>query len=302
MTNTKNKNAKSTVVTKANKNSGGEDYVTLSIPGVSLGTSIIISTLIFTVGIGLAIFFGLRSRPVIQGSTTTPTPTPFTYAAADYSEAKVTIDDDPSVGSKDAKVIIVEFSDFICPYCKKFVTETYPQIKKDYIDTGKARLIFMDYPLSGHNPPALNLAQYGYCVYSKYGSEMFFKYHDEVFNNQNSLYEATQNSETGGYTLKFNKSNVEAILKSIKVNISDINSCLATEEAKNEPLVDQKEIGVLGADLLKRGLLQEGQTGLGTPTFLIGTIDSEGKVSGRVIEGAQPYSGFKNVIEEQLNK
>jgi len=52
-------------------------------------------------------------------------------------------DTDAVLGSKDAKVTIIEWSDYECPYCKKYYTQTYSQIKKKYVDTGKVKIIFM---------------------------------------------------------------------------------------------------------------------------------------------------------------
>src|SRR3989338_6612792 len=59
-------------------------------------------------------------------------------------------DDDPVKGSADAKITIVEFSDFQCPFCARFYTETLPMIEKNYIDTGKVKLVYRDFPLSFH--------------------------------------------------------------------------------------------------------------------------------------------------------
>src|SRR3989344_1051945 len=66
------------------------------------------------------------------------------------SEVKVDISGSPAIGDKSAPVTIVEFSDYQCPFCRKFWTETYPSIKSEYIDTGKVKLVFKDFPLSIH--------------------------------------------------------------------------------------------------------------------------------------------------------
>ncbi|MEK9208455.1 MAG: thioredoxin domain-containing protein, partial [Patescibacteria group bacterium] len=58
--------------------------------------------------------------------------------------------DDPMVGNSKAKVTIVEFGDFQCPYCRRFWKDTYGQLKKTYIDTGKVRFITRAFPLSFH--------------------------------------------------------------------------------------------------------------------------------------------------------
>ena len=59
-------------------------------------------------------------------------------------------DDDAFIGDEDAPVTIVEFSDYQCPYCYKFYTGAYPELKKNYFDTGKVKIVFRDLPLSLH--------------------------------------------------------------------------------------------------------------------------------------------------------
>ena len=70
---------------------------------------------------------------------------------------EVSEDDDEVLGDSNAKVTVIEFSDYQCPFCKKFYEETLPQLKKDYINTGKVKLIYRDYPLSSIHPKAQSL-------------------------------------------------------------------------------------------------------------------------------------------------
>src|SRR5688572_17455870 len=58
----------------------------------------------------------------------------------------------PILGRADAPVTIVEFSDYQCPFCQRFVTTTFPVLKKEYVDTGKVRYVFRDYPLDQLHP------------------------------------------------------------------------------------------------------------------------------------------------------
>lgn len=64
------------------------------------------------------------------------------------------IDDDPLLGPADAKVTIIEFGDYQCPSCRAFWRETLPRIKKDYVDTGKVRIVFRDFPVLEIHPEA----------------------------------------------------------------------------------------------------------------------------------------------------
>lgn len=91
--------------------------------------------------------------------------------------------DDAAQGSSNAPILMIEFSDFQCPFCKRFVDETYPQIKKNYIDTGKVRFIFRHVPLDFHE----FAAQAALAAECADDQEKFWEYHDVLFKNQNAL-------------------------------------------------------------------------------------------------------------------
>ena len=86
----------------------------------------------------------------------------------------------PVLGNKNAKVTIIEFSDFECPFCRRFFAETYPKIKKEYIDTGKVALYYRHFPLPFH-PLAQPFAQATECA-NEQGK--FWQLHDKVFTSQ----------------------------------------------------------------------------------------------------------------------
>jgi protein-disulfide isomerase len=90
----------------------------------------------------------------------------------------------PAEGSINATTTIIEFSDFQCPFCGQFFSETYPQLKKDYIDTGIAKLVFVNFPLSNIHQYAEKAAEAGMCAYDQ---GRFWEMHDKMFSNQNTL-------------------------------------------------------------------------------------------------------------------
>ena len=94
----------------------------------------------------------------------------------------VSVDDDPSWGPADAPVTIVEFSDFQCPYCARFVTQTLPQIKQTY--EGKVRFVFRDFPLSQIHENAEKASEAAECA-NEQGK--FWEYHDKLFSSQSAL-------------------------------------------------------------------------------------------------------------------
>jgi protein-disulfide isomerase len=108
-----------------------------------------------------------------QNTDAIPTPTP--VIRTDISAGRL-----PILGNKNAKVTIVEYSDFQCPYCEQFFTSTLGQIKKDYIDTGKVKLAFRQYPLPFH-PNAEKAAEATECAHEQ---GKFWAYHDILFQNQ----------------------------------------------------------------------------------------------------------------------
>jgi protein-disulfide isomerase len=87
----------------------------------------------------------------------------------------------PGIGNADAPVTIVEFGDFKCPSCQYFSQIIYPQLKKDYIDTGKVRLYFVNYPFIG--PDSTTAAQAAEAVFHQ-KPDAFWGYYDDVYKKQ----------------------------------------------------------------------------------------------------------------------
>jgi protein-disulfide isomerase len=92
------------------------------------------------------------------------------------------------IGNRDAEVMIIEFSDFQCPFCRSFYTNTLPQIESEYLDSGKAVLVYKEYPLTSIHPGAVD-----YGLAAKCGQEKgkWREMHDKIFDEQNKLGPAT---------------------------------------------------------------------------------------------------------------
>ncbi len=145
-------------------------------------------------------------------------------------------DDDPSIGNKDAPVTILEFSDFECPFCARFVDDTFPEIKREYIDTGKVLFVFKDFPLINIHKDAFNAALAADCA-NEQGK--FWEMHDLLFDNQRNL----------------EKKDLKSYASKLKLDIAKFNSCLDSESYKDEISQDSAEATGLGIT--------------GTPTFII---------------------------------
>ncbi|MBS3128381.1 DsbA family protein [Candidatus Woesearchaeota archaeon] len=108
---------------------------------------------------------------------------PSAVVGASYVLNPPTADDDAFKGNANAPVTIIEFSDFQCPFCKRFYEDTLPQLLKEYVDTGKAKFVYRDYPLDFH-PQAQKAAEAAECA----GDQgKFWEMHDKLFENQQSL-------------------------------------------------------------------------------------------------------------------
>ncbi|MEM2963695.1 MAG: thioredoxin domain-containing protein [Candidatus Anstonellales archaeon] len=169
-----------------------------------------------------------------------------------------------TLGSKDAKVIMFEFSDYQCPFCRRHFNFVYPDIKKNYIDTGKVLLAFFDYPLSFH-PAAFPSAKAARCA-GEQGK--YWEAHDAIFTGQG----------TGGSTVQYSEEQLkEWISKLPGLNVSAFNSCFSSN--KYDSYINEN--AALGQSL---GIF-------GTPGFII---------NGKIISGAYPYETFDSAIKESL--
>ena len=134
-----------------------------------------------------------------------PQAAPSAPSAAPQPAAKVEVseDDDPVKGVKNAPVTIIEFSDFQCPYCGRFFSETLPSIEQKYIQSGKVKMVYRDFPLSFH-PEAQPAAEAAECAKEQ---GKFWEFHDKIFENQQGMSAAAYKqwaSEVGLNTAQFN--------------------------------------------------------------------------------------------------
>lgn len=169
------------------------------------------------------------------------------------------IDDDAMIGDPNAPVTIVEFSDYECPFCTKFYTESLPKIKSEYIDKGLVNLIYRDNPLSFH-PNAYPAALAAECVRDQLGDQGYFDMHDKLFDG-NSLSAST----------------LEAYAGELGADLTEYTACMDEDRFEDEIRADINAAHSVNLT--------------GTPSFI---------VNGVVIEGAQPYEVFEQVIETEL--
>ena len=170
-------------------------------------------------------------------------------------------------GSDSAKINLVEFGDYQCPFCKRFFDQTEPTILKDYVNTGKTRFYFLDVSILGDD--SLTLSQASWCA-DEQGK--YYEYHDYVYSNQGQ--------ERSGWG---RPDNVKDLAKGITgLDIEKFSACLDSKKYESR------------SQQLTKLASQNGLTG--TPTMFVGNSE----IGYTKITGAQPYSSFKYVIDTYL--
>ncbi len=218
---------------------------------------------------GLSVNKGETAAAPSAQAPTTPDQQP---PAAPTGPVAVSLDDDPMIGDKNAPVTIVEFSDYECPFCKRHYDQTYIPLKKDYIDTGKVKLVYRDLPLSFHDPMATTEAIAASCAREQGGDSAYFKFHDTMFTKTTSNGSGLTKDQLYGFA-------AEQGLDSAK-----FKSCLDSEKYKDEVAKDLADATKYGAS--------------GTPSFFVGK--SAENFQGKIIVGAQPYTTFQAEIDALL--
>ena len=171
-------------------------------------------------------------------------------------------DSEMVVGAADAPVTIIEYSSLTCPHCATFHGETLPLIKANYIDAGKARLVFRDFPFDRQALLAAALAR---CA----GEARFFGFVDVLFRTQKTWARAADPEAALGRIAR---------LGGLKED--EITACLA----------DQTLLDSIMQSRLKGSQEFEIKS---TPTFII---------NGEKVVGAQPYEQFEEIIERLLSQ
>jgi protein-disulfide isomerase len=168
-----------------------------------------------------------------------------------------------------AKLVIIEFTDYQCPYCGRYVRETFPRISEQYIEKGLVRYAIIDLPLPTHKMAA-KAAEAPYCA----GDQgKYWEMHKLIMSNQESI------SDLSSYAI------------TLILDIAKYENCLESNMYKDQ--ID-KQMNTA----LKYGLS-------GVPTFVIATIDSNNATKARgvsMISGARPFSDYQKEIDQALSE
>jgi len=174
----------------------------------------------------------------------------------------------PVLGSKTATVTIIEVGDYQCHMCKIWFEETRPQIIENYINTGKANLVFVDMPFLGSD--SIPASEATYCADDQ---GKYWEYHSMLFQYQQEIDDGWANANR-----------LQAIAFNLDLDIEQFDKCMTTDDHYARVNYN-KQVAVteFGAN--------------STPTFMIvNTLSGE---SQRVV-GAHPYSTFENLIDSLI--
>ena len=211
------------------------------------------------IGVIVAIVIGISATISTNNITSDDTQT--TSLSIDTTKGS------PVLGLESAPVTIVEFGDYQCPFCQKWNQNTKPLVEKNYIDTGKVKLIYVDFPIIG--PDSIKAHAGSYCVDEQ---GLYWQYHDYLYVNQRH--------ENSGWASSNNLKNL--VLGINGLDVDSFSKCL--DSGKYEDRVkENKNIAI------KSGAKS-------TPSFMV--ISPDGNEV--PISGAQPYSVFKQTIDNMI--
>jgi protein-disulfide isomerase len=174
-------------------------------------------------------------------------------------------------GSESARVTIVEFSDYQCPFCARHAKETLPRLEQEFIKTGLVKYVYRNFPLDELHPTARAIAIGAECAGDQ---QKYWDMHDFLFANQTDL----------------GAERIESHAELLGLEMESFRSCVIGEAAQHGIQRDVEEAKNLGLN--------------GTPSFFFGlTEENENNIEARYLfRGALPFSEFKTVIERLLKE
>jgi protein-disulfide isomerase len=182
--------------------------------------------------------------------------------------ASMGVDGEPYKGEPTARLAIIEYADFQCPFCRRFEHDIYPQIRDTYVNTGKLKYFHRDMPLPFHQG-AMPAARAVHCA-AEQGK--FWELHDSLLGDAASLSAADIDERAG----------------KLGMNVGQLDKCISSDRF---------------ADIIQRSVTEANEMQVsGTPTFIIGTLDAQGKLMSvkKTVVGASPFEAFKAALDPLL--
>jgi len=203
-------------------------------------------------------------RLLEQGAPATPP------SAQQFKPADVKIGASAVLGDADATVTLIEYSDYQCPFCKRHATTVFPQLVKEYVDSGKLKIVMRENPIQSIHSLAMGASLAALCAAEQ---DKYWDMHDLMFTDDEQL----------------EINNLKTHAKSLDMNVSTFNKCLDSKKYARQIRSDLAEASRLGVS--------------GTPNFLMGLTDPDDSNKTRVtqhIRGAKDLASFQAAIDGLL--
>ena len=197
-----------------------------------------------------------------------PTPTVQQIGPAKITMNTFLANGSPILGNSNAPITLIEFGDYQCHFCNVFFHSTENEILRNYVDTGKVKMIFKDYNIIG--PDSVNASHGAHCANDQ---ELFWEYHDILYSNWTG--------ENNGWA---SSENLERFAQEIGLDVDAWSECML--EGKHSQTILKSNDDARSLELT------------GTPAFFV--IGPDGKTTR--LFGAQPYETFEKVFENELQK
>jgi len=229
------------------------------------------AVLIVAAFLGGYVLGNLGETKTVMQNIPAPTPTQAPTQPNAIPRIAISLGDSPVEGNSNAPVTMVEFSDFQCPFCGQFYSQTLPQVAQNYINSGKVKLVYKNMPLDNLHPNARAAALAAECA-NEQGK--FWEYHNKLFGGQASW--ASLGRADASKTFK-------QYAADLGLDTNNFNSCLDSAKYSDKVNKDYQDGTSYGVE--------------GTPTFFIGS-DKKGYTK---LVGAQPFSSFQQEIDSEIS-
>ena len=210
----------------------------------------------------------LRELRDLRAKLDRPSATPPAHEHPEAAEPKfvtVSLGISPSLGRADAPLVLVEFTDYQCGFCKRFHEGVMPELIKNYVETGRLRIVSRNLALSFHEN-AEPAAQAALCAHQQ---QKFWPMREKLFAN----------------TAMLTSANLMKAAEELKLDMTAFRLCVGGKTFASQIAKDGQEAGAAGIN--------------GTPTFVLGKPTGD-KVTGLLIVGARPYAAFDAEMQKML--
>ena len=231
----------------------------LHAPSLAIGATIASITIVIVI-------LGMNSSFNDQGLLIEPAPKMEQVEPAEITMGTFVSNGSSILGNPNAPITLVEFGDYQCHYCNVFFESIEEDIIKNYVETGKVKMIFKDYNIIG--PDSVRASQGAHCANEQ---GLFWEYHDILYTNWTG--------ENNGWSSGTNLAN---FAQEINLNMNKWTECMMEQNHSQTILNSNDDAKALGLT--------------GTPAFFI--INSNGDVTKLV--GAQPFEVFKTTFDNML--